>query len=61
MLCLDAALPTDTTGNDDDDVFFLEERDQGWGVLVLLAGLGGVILRCREGMEGAGENLSMYL
>lgn len=52
MLCPDAALPTDTTGNNNGVVVALVVvTGEGWGEPVIQAVWGGVRLRCREGME----------
>lgn len=55
MLCLDAALPTDTTGNNmgGGGDYFLE----GWGEPLIQAVWGGVRLRGREGTDGEGAVL----
>lgn len=55
MLCLDAALPTDTTGNNmgGGGDYFLE----GWGEPLIQTVWGGVRLRGREGTDGEGAVL----
>lgn len=58
MLCLDAALPTDTTGDNYRVVVVVatswKGRTKGWGESLIQALWGGVRLRCREGMDGEG-------
>lgn len=61
MLCLDAALPTDTTGDNNRVVVVVvvvatswKGRTKGWGESLIQALWGGVRLRCREGMDGEG-------